>query len=552
MRKSASSWTESNSGEPRDAISLEQAVGQKLLAAFQGYQLPAAMAELLQRTQIAGVTLFRSLNVQDPSQVRDLTSALQAANGVQSPKSKVQGLNADFGPLLICADQEGGQLLAMAGTTPFPGNMALGATHSPELARRTGFAIGRELAAMGINVNYAPVCDVNVNPQNPVIGTRSFGEDPALVGELSAAMIEGLQEAGVAATAKHFPGHGDTATDSHYGTPVLPFDEERLRRVELPPFTAAIEAGAKLIMTAHIALPALTGGLEVPATLSPAIMRKLLREDLGFQGIVVSDAMDMGAIQQGLGLVVDCIAATAARVDLLLLGDCGEGFQAVYAALMQAARRGLLSADEMMVSAQRVLELKAWLGTQEQPGLEVIQCEEHSALAYEIAAQSVTLVKDVDGCLPLNLASSARIALIMPRTANLTPADTSSYDRPVLAEMLRRHHPAVDQIDVPTNPVPSDIGEVLQQVQDYDLVVVCTINASQHPGQATLVNLLLEAGSKVIAIALRLPYDLESYPGVPTYICTYNLQPPSMEALADALWGRIPFLGRLPVTVSGA
>jgi beta-N-acetylhexosaminidase len=546
----------------KSAIALEQAVGQKLLAAFQGYELPQEMADLLRRMQIAGVTLFRSLNVQNPSQVRELTTALQtaaAANEARSPGSKVQSQHSDlgpstldFGPLLICADQEGGQLLAMAGTTPFPGNMALGATRSPDLARRTGLAIGRELAAMGINVNYAPVCDVNVNSQNPVIGTRSFGEDPGEVGRLGAVMIEGLQAAGVAATAKHFPGHGDTATDSHYGTPVLSFGEERLRRVELPPFTAAIEADVKLMMTAHIALSGLTGGLEVPATLSPAIMRKLLRDDLGFQGIVVSDAMDMGAIQQGLGLVVDCIAATAAGVDLLLLGDCGEGFQAVYAALLQAARRGLLATDEIMTSAQRVLELKAWLRKQEQPGLEVIQCEEHRALAYEIAAHSVTLVRDRDGCLPLSLAVGARIALILPRTANLTPADTSSYDKPVLAEMLRRHHPAVDQIDVDINPTPSDVAEVVQQVKGYDHVIVCTINASQHQGQAALVNALLETDSKVIAVALRLPYDLASYPGVPTYICTYNLQPPSMEALADALWGRIPFLGRLPVTVTGA
>jgi beta-N-acetylhexosaminidase len=526
---------------PQSAITLEEAVGQKLLAAFQGYQVPAGLVDLLGRTHIGGVTLFRSLNVQDPSQVRDLTAALQtAADAAGQP------------PLLICADQEGGQLLAISGTTPFPGNMALGAARSPELARRAGLAIGRELAAMGINVNYAPVCDVNVNPQNPVVGTRSFGEDPAEVGRLGAAMIEGLQAAGVAATAKHFPGHGDTATDSHYGTPVLPFGEERLRRVELPPFSSAIEAGVKLVMSAHIALPGLTGGLEVPATLAPAIMRELLRDELGFRGVVVSDAMDMGAIQKGLGLVVDSIAALAAGIDLLLLADYEEGFRAVYAAVLQAARRGLLAPGEIVASAQRVLELKAWLSKQEQPGLEVVQCEEHRALAYEIAAHSVTLVRDAEGCLPLRLDAGARIAVVLPRPSDLTPADTSSYDKPVLAEMLRRYHPAVDQIDVPTNPGPSDIGAVLQQVKGYDLVIAGTINAFQHEGQAVLVNTLLEGGSKVIAVALRLPYDLAAYPGVPTYICTYNLQPPSMQALADALWGRIPFVGRSPVTVAGA
>ncbi|HYO50665.1 MAG TPA: glycoside hydrolase family 3 protein [Chloroflexia bacterium] len=526
---------------PNSALTLEQAVGQMLLAAFQGYQVPTGLVDLLGRTHIGGVTLFRSLNVQDPAQVRDLTTDLQAA-----------AATAGQPPLLICADQEGGQLLAISGTTPFPGNMALGATRSTELARRAGLAIGRELAAMGINVNYAPVCDVNVNPQNPVVGTRSFGEDPAEVGRLGAAMIEGLQAAGVAATAKHFPGHGDTATDSHYGTPVLPFGEERLRRVELPPFSSAIEVGVKLVMSAHIALPGLTDGLEVPATLAPAIMRELLRDELGFRGVVVSDAMDMGAIQKGLGLAVDSIAASAAGNDLLLLADYEKGFQTVYAAVLQAARRGLLAPGEIVASAQRVLELKAWLSQQEQPGLEVVQCEEHRALAYEIAAQSVTLVRDAEGCLPLSLDAGARIAVVLPRPSDLTPADTSSYDKPVLAEMLRRYHPDVDQIDVPTNPGASDIGEVLQQVKGYDLVIAGTINAFQHEGQAALVNALLGGGSKVIAVALRLPYDLSAYPGVPAYICTYNLQPPSMQALADALWGRIPFVGRSPVTVAGA
>ena len=522
-------------------LTLEHAVGQKMLAAFKGYEPSAELLNLLARAQIGGVTLFRSLNVRDPRQVRELTTALQEAAAKSGQP-----------PLLVGADQEGGQLLAIAGTTPFPGNMALGATRSPELARRAGFAVGRELAAMGINVNYAPVCDVNVNPQNPVIGTRSFGEDPVQVGFFAAATIEGLQEAGVAATAKHFPGHGDTATDSHYGTPVLPFSEERLDRVELPPFKAAISAGARLIMTAHIALPGLTGGLDVPATLSPEIMRTLLRDRLGFRGVTISDAMNMGAMEEGLGLVVDCIGAAAAGVDLLLLADCGEGFAAVYAAVLQAARRGLLAQRETVESAQRVLDLKSWISQQEQPGMEVVNSKEHRALAYEIAAQSVTLVRDRAELLPLSLGPDARIALVMPRPADLTPADTSSYDAPVLAEMLRRHHPNVDEIEVSINPAPSDTSAILRQTEGYDLVIVGTINAFQHPGQAALVRMLLETTGKVITVALRLPYDLLAYGNASTYICTYNLQPPSMEALADALWGRIPFRGQLPVTVTGA
>jgi beta-N-acetylhexosaminidase len=521
-------------------LTMEQAVGQMMLVAFPGYELPAQFTDLLQRRQIGGVTLFRSLNVRDPQQVRELTASIQRA-AVASGQP----------PLLIGADQEGGQLLALAGATPFSGNMALGATRSPELARRVGLAIGREMAAMGINVNYAPVCDVNINPRNPVVGTRSFGEDPASVGQLAAAMVEGLQEAGVAATPKHFPGHGDSATDSHYSMPVLPFDEERLRRVELPPFAAAVRAGAKLVMTAHIALPALTGGLEVPATLSRPILHGLLRDDLGFQGVIVSDAMDMHAIEQGPGLVVDSLAAAAAGVDLLMLTDIGSIFETVYAALLQAARRGLLPPEEIEASARRVLDLKAWVSEHEQPGLDVVQCEDHRSLAYELASRSVTLVRDTAGILPLRLSPNERIAVVLPRPENLTPADTSSYESPVLADELRRYHPNVDQIDYMLNPAASEVASVVQQASGYDLVVIGTINAPQHPGQAELVNALLQAETSLIAVALRLPYDITTYPGAPTYICTYSIQPPSMQALADALWGHAPFEGQLPVTVQG-
>ena len=519
-------------------LAIEQAVGQKMLVAFAGYEVPAQFAELLARSHIGGVTLFRAMNVREPAQVRELTDALQrAARESGQP------------PLLIGADQEGGQLIALAGTTPFPGNMALGATRSPELARRVGHATGRELAAMGININYAPVCDVNVNPRNPVIGVRSFGEEPSEVARLAAAMVEGLQGAGVAATAKHFPGHGDTSSDSHYGAPVLPHSMDRLREVELPPFAASVEAGVKLVMTAHVAIPALTDGLEVPATLSPVIITGLLRGELGFQGVVVSDALDMGAIEQGPGFAIDAIAAAAAGVDLLMFTDSGATLETALIALLQAAKRGLLSPGDVLDSARRVLDLKAWAGEQEQPDLSIVGCEEHRALAYEVAARAVTLVRDEAGILPLRLSPNEKVLAIVPRPADLTPADTSSYESPALAEALRRYHPNVEQIEVPLDPSAREVGEIIEVAGESDLVVVGTINATQHHGQGALVNGLLDAGVSVVAVALRLPYDLAAYPRVKTYACTYSLQPSSLQALAHALWGHIPFQGKLPVTL---
>jgi beta-N-acetylhexosaminidase len=519
-------------------LTLEQAVGQKLMLSFVGTEPAPDILATLERQHVGGLTLFRHNNVANPAQVRTLADALQrAAHASGQP------------PLLIAADQEGGTLQAFANTTPFPGNLALGATRSEELARQAGHAIGRELAAMGINVNYAPVCDVNVNPQNSVVGPRSFGEDPDLVARLSAATVEGLQSAGVAATAKHFPGHGDTATDSHYGLPVLLHDMARLRRVELPPFAAAIRANAKLVMTAHIALPNYNGGANVPATLSAVILRGLLRGELGYAGVIISDALDMQAIQQGPGFMDNLIAAAAAGCDLLLFGSRFNDQRAVHAALVHAVQQGRLARDDVMASAQRVLDLKEWCRQAATPPLEVVGCAEHRALADEIAARALTLVRDTAQRLPLRLPSGARLAVILPRPQDLTPADTSSYEEPALASALRAYHANADEFVIPMQPSDSDVTALREMMAAYDLVVVATINAGDHPGQAALVNALLARGLAVVAVALRMPSDLQAYPSAPTYICTYSLQPPSLHALARALWGHRPFSGQLPVSI---
>lgn len=518
-------------------MDIEDAIREKLLLCFEGTEPPAEMLALLRRRPIGGVTLFRHANVASPAQVRELTAALQrAARG--------------GGPLLICADQEGGQLIAIGGTTPFPGNMALGATRSAELARRTGEAIGRELAAVGVNVNYAPVCDVNSNPRNPVIGVRSFGEQPELVAGLATATVEGMQAAGVAAAAKHFPGHGDTAEDSHHGLISVPHDRARLDAVELPPFRAAIAAGARLVMMAHVALPALTGDRPVPATLAPEVARDLLRDDLGFEGVVVSDALDMGAIGQGVALAVDAILAAAAGVDLLLLAGDNDR-EEIEAALLHAARRGLLREHDMLASAARVRALKEWLAGRPQPDLGVVGCAEHRALADETAARAVTLVRDDAGLLPLRLAPEARVAVVVPETADLTPADTSSYERCGLAEAVRRYHPRAEEHLVPADPPPGDIAALRRTLQECDLAIVGTISATSQAGQAALVNALLADGIPTVAVALRLPYDLAAYPAAPTYLCAYSILEPSMGAVAAALWGEASIGGRLPASIPG-
>ena len=520
-------------------LTLEQAAGQQLLLSFIGKQEPSTeILEIIRRQHLGGIVLFRHKNMGSLAELRGLTAALQkAAAKTGQPQ------------LLIAADQEGGQLMAIGLGTPFPGNMALGAARSEKLAYRVGEALGREVAAVGVNVDFAPVCDVNNNPNNPVVGTRSFGEDPDIVGQLSAALIKGMQSSGVAATAKHFPGHGDVSSDSHHGAPVVPHKAQRISRIELPPFRAAIKAGVRLMMTAHIVMPALNGGTDLPATVSPELLRGLLRHKLGFGGVIVGDAMDMHAMEQGPGYVTEAIAAIAAGLDLLLLNHDLSKIEAAFANIVHAARRGLLSQDEIHASARRIIALKSWLQRWKQPPLSVVGCREHLALAKEVAEKSATLVRDTARSLPLRLPPNAKLAVVVPRPEDLTPADTSSYVTPALAAAVRRYHPGVEEFLIGMNPAASEVRELREKFTAYDLVILGTINATAHRGQAGLVNAIHKQGTPMIAVALRMPYDLAVYPAVSTYACTYSILPPAMEALAAALWGRIPFAGQLPVSI---
>jgi len=523
-------------------MDLEQWVTQKLMVSFIGTAPSPAILRAVRDRRVAGITLFREANVRDPGQVRELTQRLQeAARRAGSP------------PLLIAADQEGGQLMAIdAGVTPLPGNMALGAAGSAELARQAGEVVGRELAAIGINVNYAPVCDVNTNPHNPVIGIRSFGEDPHRVAELAAAFIQGVQSTGVIATAKHFPGHGDTHEDSHFVLPVLEHGWDRLERVEFVPFRAAIAAGVRMIMTAHLALPAVTGRKDLPATLSPEVLRGVLRDRLGFDGVIITDALTMKAIRSrhtmaNLGL--DAVAAVRAGADLLLFGPEPFDWEEVLQALLHAAQRGLVDAEDLRRSAQRVLRLREGLSELHAPDPSVVGCEAHRAVAQEIARRAVTLVRNRRRHLPLHPSPEKPVAVVVPRPVDLTPADTSSFVRIELADALRRRHCPVDEFLISINPDPAEIGALREALHPYFTVIVGTINAFQHRGQAELVRWLLAEKPEVIWAALRLPYDLQVAPEAPTYLCTYSILPPALDALAAVVLGEWEPRGHLPVTI---
>jgi beta-N-acetylhexosaminidase len=508
------------------------------MIAFAGTELPASAARRINGLGVAGVTLFHVHNVGDPPQIRRLTAAIQGVRPAGDP------------PLLVAADQEGGQLVGLGeGTTQFAGAMALGATGDEDLAERVAGAMARELRALGVNVDYAPVCDVASDPANPALGIRSFGDDPEAVGRLAAATVRGLQAGGVAATAKHFPGAGDTAADPHHGLPLVDRTDAELAGRELVPFRAALEAGARLVMTGHLALAGQRD--DLPASLSGAVLRDLLRGQLRFAGVTVTDALDMRALAQGAAQIVDAVAALRAGEDVLLGTADEAALERLEEGLAQAQRRGLIDADDDAAARRRLTELRRWLGGYDQPPLDVVGCGEHQALAAELARRSISLVRNDERLLPLKPAADARIAVVQSMPADLTPADTSSTVRPTLASALRRRLAGVEEILLPAAPDEAAIAGVGERLAPFDLVVVGTFSAHLQPAQAMLAAAVLACGKPTITIALRTPWDLLAYPSARTHVCSYGILPPSMEATAAALLGETPFAGRLPVEIAG-
>ncbi|HTC85681.1 MAG TPA: glycoside hydrolase family 3 N-terminal domain-containing protein, partial [Candidatus Acidoferrum sp.] len=347
------------------------------------------------------------------------------------------------------------------------------------------------------------------------------------------------------------------------GLPVSPIDAATLRTRELVPFRDGIAAGARLMMLGHLAVPTATDGRVVPATLAPELARDLLRDELGFEGVSVTDALDMGALYATTGpggvvpdLPAIAVAAAAAGLDLLLTLHDAETEDRALDALIDAARTGFLDAADVAAAAARIRELRIWLGQGERPPLSVVGSAAHADLARETAELAVTLIHDRGTVLPLRPSDGDRVIAISPRPVDLTPADTSSYLRLGLADALRATGLPVDELLMPLDPTPADVAQLLARVPRAEsgrsggprvVVVVGTIDALVHAGQARLVEALVAGGVSTIAVALRTPVDALAYPVVATALATYGSQPPNLRALADGLIGRFEFTGRLPV-----
>ncbi|QED46872.1 beta-N-acetylhexosaminidase [Cytobacillus dafuensis] len=535
-------------GKAIEHMTMEEKVGQMLMPDFRNWngknvtEMNAEIAQLVKDYHLGGVILFRE-NTVTAAQTTKLVSAYQEA--------------AEKYGLIISIDQEGGIVTRLQTGTDMPGNMALGATRSEELAEKVGRTIGEELNALGINMNFGPVLDVNNNPDNPVIGVRSFGEDPELVANLGNAYIKGLHETGTAATAKHFPGHGDTAVDSHVGLPAVPHDLDRLKKVELYPFQQAMDSGIDAIMSAHVTFPKIDDtkaiskkdGTEVsvPGTLSHKILTGLMREEMGFKGVIVTDAMNMGAIADHFGSVDAAIRAVKAGADVLLMP---VGIVEVANGIYDSVKSGDISIERIEQSVERILTLKLNRGIVmaevEQSldekvanAIQVVGSADHKAIEKEAAAKSITLVKN-NTVLPLNVAKEDKIVVV----------GGSSLSANLLADEVKKHHENVTYINTSTTLTDSQMAQVRGAKSIIVSTYTSSVSARMPSGsQMLMTNQLIGTGIPVIAVGARNPYDIMSYTDVDAYLVQYGFRPASFEAAANTIFGKNNPTGKLPVTI---
>ncbi len=536
------------------SMTVEEKVGQMFMLAFASDQQDEA--RILMGEHLVGGAYISDENVPTAA------AALRMCNTLQSfARSTRLGI-----PLLLGADQEGAWSVMTAESAMGPGNMALGATGDPESAYRMYGTIARELLAVGLNVVLGPAADCNSNPHNSIIGMRSFGEQPALVAAMTAAAVRGAQDNGVAATLKHFPGHGDTRLDSHRGLPTVQRTRDELLQIDLAPFAAGIAAGAKIVMTSHIIFSALDH--VRPATLSPIILDDLLRGELGFAGLVVSDSMNMHAMKRNYEPADAAIQGFNAGVDLMMLAEEHydhdasqylENQRALIRAVIAAVQDGRVAMSRLDEAVGRILRLKTEAGftTQALPETNLVGCPAHRATERELAGRAISIIRDRNGLLPLD--PSAPLTLVnttlrsayavLTKTRGIGPNQAApAFD--VFAAAMQAARPNARMVaaeDYSSADLPAK-GVIVAVTENYTLPGM----DFDRSRQAQIVRALHDiAGERLLVLALCEPYELADFPEIGGYVCAFSFRPCAALAAVDVLLGRAEATGRTPVSVPG-
>lgn len=502
-------------------LSVEQKVGQLFMIAIDT-EIAANYEPQIRAGRLGGVLLRWDRFT--GGQVRDFVAKMR--DWTDATPGKL--------PLLFSSDHEGGPLFTqrMYGGTIFPGNMALGAAGSAALAEEAAYDTARELKDLGIQIDFAPVLDVNNNPDNPIIGIRSFGENPAKVAIFGVAAIRGYQRGGVIPAAKHFPGHGNTAVNSHLDLPVIAHSMKEWEKTELVPFRAAIKAGVPMIMTAHIVVPAIDPTL--PVTLSSAAIDGFLRKKLGFGGVVVSDSLDMAAIAKTYGMPEAAVRAFEAGCDILLLGK-GD-FPGSYDRVLASVRQGRVSEKRLDQSVRRILKIK------DSSGLLRFGIAAHQDLARRIAEASITLVRNQQSLVPFRLPEDKTLVVLMARHSRY------AAEAALFKEELLKRHARTEFIELTPRPDVKAIDEAVEKARGGHVFLLASyqIDTLDSRDQVELYRRLAMLGKPIIIASLMNPYDLKNFPEARTQLCTYGITPASLRALVRVLFGEIKPKGRRP------
>ena len=517
-------------------MTLKEKIGQLMIVGFHGYEYNENLDKLIKEYKVGNVILF-TRNIDNIKQLHDLNMRIH------------QEIIASTGVIpFISIDQEGGIVTRiMKEATFFPGNMTLTACGDAKNAYLDGAYMGKELRALGINMNLAPSLDVNNNPINPVIGVRSYSDNPEVVARYGEGYIRGLQDQGVVATAKHFPGHGDTSSDSHKSLPVIPHNKERLHAVELLPFKKVLNT-TKAIMSAHVFFEAYESG-GTPGTLSRKVITDLLRNELGYKGLIVSDCMEMKAIDATYTASRGAVLGLKAGLDQAMVTATYEKQLLALQLIEKAVEDGELLETEIDEKVERILSLKA----ETQPIMEEFfynaSYEEKEAVLLDKEAKEFT-TKVVDSSLTLvkgkDIETGLKTLVIATEPFAMTIAEDELSARSIASAIKERQiNVDVEKIDIKLED--NRINELVKKSLGYQQVVVCTYNALAFKNQANLIKELNKQVSNLFVISTRSPYDLFAFPQVKNYLCLYEYTPASVITIAKYLEGKIKPLGKLPV-----
>lgn len=502
-------------------------IGQRLVIGIPGTSLDAATCQLIADYKFSNFILFRH-NIESRTQLKALCQELQQQT------RKATGHDA-----FITIDQEGGMVTRLSeDCANIPGAMAIAATGEPENAYRCGRLTAQELRSLGVNFNLAPVADINSNPRNPVIGVRSFGDRPEKAIPYMTEMMRGLRDGGVLSAAKHFPGHGDTSVDSHLGLPCVDKSLEELMACELAPFRALIQAGIPAVMTTHILFPQLDSS-GVPATMSRAIITGLLKEQLGFRGLVISDCMEMNAIGVYYGTVSGVLAAARAGVDLIFISHSHDLARQASDRMVEALETGELDSAEMDASVEKILRCKEEIGLIPPVDFDV---QEGKRICYEVLCRSLTPWQ-MPQALPIPDEDTCYIACNQFRATLASNAENDSLN---FARYLSEHLGGKALVSSP-NPTQDEIQQTLRMAQGAKKIIIGTYNGHLNPGQLELVRAFAAEYSQVAVFALRNPYDLKELPGTVCGVAAFEYTRYSFDAIIELLRGDLQLTGTLPI-----